>query len=304
MSESRAVLAEEVLQFESVAAFSSRLNYNSALEIPHDQLGVIVGKYELPGDELLWATCGLNGCTKRHRFGFLLSNLKGEETNCGHNCGEREFGVKFKEVEAHFERRLTEQARQRVLADLVMQKGDLTRRAVEVLPHAKNAGQTMQRFLRDFQSKAAFWEQLIAVARLGGLIRAADNESSQGGTGRSSVNLITLGRLEGTEVLLSSNTKKHEYVISAIVIPWLQEKLDDSDLHLLDQVALERLSGEAVSAKRSLAEAVEFVANVEKFSQPLNLVQLELVRDKLTPRAGRSDALSRAIRRWAESAHV
>lgn len=272
-----------------------------ALRIAPDEFGQILGKYELPESEAHWAVCGLNGCTKRHRFGYVISDIAGDETNCGHMCGAREFGVKFAEVVAQMERQFNEQARQRVLADLIAQRATLINQAERLLPAVSAAASKMLEFYRDFQSKERFWLQLVGVARLGGEIRTAVDDQARGGAGRASVALATIGRLEGASVLLSSNVASHERGIVHRVLPWLNDVLAAPGVALLQQGALEKLLAEAVPMRQHLSDAEQFILESSRFLKPSNLSQLELIRTHLMPSHGEQKALKRAVKRWGEA---
>lgn len=39
--------------------------------------------------------CGLSNCNQWHYYGFLVVTSSGAETNIGHKCGKREFGIDF-----------------------------------------------------------------------------------------------------------------------------------------------------------------------------------------------------------------
>lgn len=299
-SQFRSPVADVVIQVETTEAFALRPLYSSALVIAPDEFGQIFGKYELPEAESSWATCGLNGCTKRHRFGYLIRKTNGQETNCGQDCGLRKFGVKFTEVVAQMERQFSEQARQRVLVDLIEQRATLVRRAELLLPRVKSAAEAMRKFFADFQSKDRFWAQLQGVARLNGEIRTAQDETQRGGSGRAAVSMVTIGRLEGASVLLSSNVQGHERGIAFRVLPWLRDVLGAPGIELLNQDALEKLLGDAGPMRDVLTGAEDFIAESARFLQPRNLAQLELIRTHLMPSHGEQKALKRAVKRWVE----
>jgi hypothetical protein len=163
----------------------------------------------------------------------------------------------------------------------------------------KEAAARMREFYQDFQSKERFWAQLTAVARLGGDIRTSADAEAKGGTGQAAVALVTIGRLEGSEVLLSSNVLAHERRIMHSVLPWLNDVLGAPGVELQRQDALERLLSDAGAMRQHLGDAEQFLIDSSRFLAPANLTQLELIRIHLMPSHGEQKALKRAVKRWA-----
>jgi hypothetical protein len=50
------------------------------------------------------APCGLSDCSTKHFYGYLVITSSGAETNIGHVCGEKAFGIDYKHARARFAR--------------------------------------------------------------------------------------------------------------------------------------------------------------------------------------------------------
>ncbi|WOI37283.1 hypothetical protein R1T43_19165 [Alteromonas sp. CI.11.F.A3] len=62
------------------------------------QLKRIIGKYDFSDEN----HCGLSSCNTSHKKGYLVVCSNNIETNIGHKCGKKHFGVDFKELERTF----------------------------------------------------------------------------------------------------------------------------------------------------------------------------------------------------------
>jgi hypothetical protein len=79
-------------------AFKTELN-------PHDiELKEIIGKYILSEAH----PCGLSSCRSPHQKGYLVVAEGGTETNIGHLCGKKIFGVDWTTLEKQFTKQLNE----------------------------------------------------------------------------------------------------------------------------------------------------------------------------------------------------
>ena len=265
---------DEVLQFDSVAAFTVRPNFFSQLQLRGDELDRIVGKYELLGDKTMWAVCGLNNCNTVHRYGFLICAKDGQETNIGKDCGRREFGVEFEEVEARFQKAVDTQAKVRSITNLLSERGEMLVRLERVIPQARIQSERMKWFYSTFQHQQSFWIQLQKCAKLSGMVRAAirqDKDWSIRGGGREQ--LTTVSRFEGWSVLLDDGTNLHQ-TLSQTALPWLQA-LDETALISTDQSSFDMVLRDAASMKRLIDKAEKFAAQANIFLAAENVARLE-----------------------------
>lgn len=287
---------DEVLQFDSVAAFTIRPNFVAQLQLRADELDRIIGKYELLGDKTLWAVCGLNHCNTVHRYGFLICAKNGQETNIGKDCGQREFDVEFEEVEARFQKAVDAQAKVRSITNLLSERGEMLARIEKIAPQARIQSGRMREFCRVFQHQQSFWIQLQKCAKLGGIVRAAarqDKDWSTRGSGREQ--LITVSRFEGWGVLLDDGTNLHQ-TLDQTVLPWLQT-LDETALISTDQSSLDRVLHEAGMMKRLVDKAEKFAAQANIFLAAENVAQLEPICTHLMRKYDAADA-RKNLEKW------
>lgn len=88
----------------------ARESYHPRLELKDQQLSDVFGYYEDLPEEI---PCGKSSCRTGHKKGFLVLTEDGLETNLGHVCGTKVFGIAFEnlaidlEKKANFHRYLT-----------------------------------------------------------------------------------------------------------------------------------------------------------------------------------------------------
>lgn len=87
-------------EVESWSTITSRPNYVDKIIKGDHKLEEIIGYYQFK--EKLH--CGLKGCNQPHQKGFLVRTDKGIETHIGNVCGGGEFGIKFDELTAEFDK--------------------------------------------------------------------------------------------------------------------------------------------------------------------------------------------------------
>lgn len=80
--------------FTSPEEYRARPNYQLRLMCKKEDLQGIIGVYEF--DKLV--ECNLMKCKEDHKRGYIVVLKDGRETNCGKDCGRREFGeIEFNE---------------------------------------------------------------------------------------------------------------------------------------------------------------------------------------------------------------
>lgn len=87
-------------EVESWSIITSRPNYVDRIIKGDHKLEEIIGYYQFK--EKL--NCALKGCNQPHQKGFLVRTDQGIETHIGNVCGSGEFGIKFDELTAEFDK--------------------------------------------------------------------------------------------------------------------------------------------------------------------------------------------------------
>lgn len=270
-------LAGEVLLFTSVADFESRANFHAALTLAAGELDRIVAKYELPANRAGWTTCGLNGCNTEHRFGYLIRAKDGRETNIGHECGKREFGVSFEEVEATFRRAQDLQARQRAIQALLEEKPALQARAAAVVTDGEVQASRLTAFVGTFKGLHGFWKELLKAAKQGGVVRAAVKRDSEWTLGGGKEQLTTVARFSGSSVLVSDASSTPN-LVRKLVLPWL-ETLVQQELDALDEAALGSVVRKGADMRNLLMRTEAFVKESGALLTSDNIAGLEPICD-------------------------
>lgn len=81
----------EIIRIDSWEDMIDRPAFTYDLRSSDIKLKAVIGRYNLP-DEFF---CGLADCHSHHKKGYLILTEDGRETNLGHLCGAREFGLDF-----------------------------------------------------------------------------------------------------------------------------------------------------------------------------------------------------------------
>lgn len=161
--------------FKSAEEFQTRERYKPQLTCAHDKLERIVGKYAFTEKEAL--ECGLNGCGTKHWHGWVIRTTDGDETHCGRDCGEREFGVKFKEVEAAFKQAEERQSRTERLEQVARERDEILAVAIPMYERTSAAINHVQYILNQISKEANLKRVFDDCVRSRGRILVADEES-------------------------------------------------------------------------------------------------------------------------------
>lgn len=265
----------EVLLFTSKAEYESRQKYTAALQLAEGEVDCIVGKYELPADRAHWARCGLNNCNTEHRLGYVIRAKDARETNIGQDCGRRELGVSFEEVEATFKRREDEAARRRTIETLLAEKPALVERVQRASAEGGIQAYRLSAFIATFNHLRGLWREVITASKLGGLVRAPvkrdDKWSQMGGKQQ----LMTVARIKGSSVLINDESATPR-LLDQIVQPWL-DSLTALHLQPLSERELEKFVRDAANMRNLIARAETFVKSCTELLTADNIESLETI---------------------------
>jgi len=84
----------------SIECLKLRPNFQSPLDPKQHKLAEVLTDYSFERQ----APCGLSTCQQGHFRGFLVRTESGVETNIGHVCGKKHFGVDFDTASAKYRR--------------------------------------------------------------------------------------------------------------------------------------------------------------------------------------------------------
>lgn len=91
---------KELVKVENWDDILSRPGFTSDLNPAEHTLEAILGSYQFKEK----IHCGLSNCHTLHAKGYIACTKKGRETNIGHDCGKKYFGVDFETMAAKFEK--------------------------------------------------------------------------------------------------------------------------------------------------------------------------------------------------------
>ncbi|GGK01383.1 hypothetical protein GCM10007426_33040 [Alloalcanivorax dieselolei] len=115
-----------------------RPGYVETINADKVKLKSIIGRYHIETKE----PCGISSCRTPHSKGYLVVCEGGVETNIGNKCGQRIFGVEFKELETTFKK---DTNAQRFRENIDKKQNEITKRVIEEISK-----------LRDGEGKAEY----------------------------------------------------------------------------------------------------------------------------------------------------
>ncbi len=121
-------------------------------------LKTILGRYEFGTKE----ACGLSNCHQQHQNGYLVLCSNNIETNIGHKCGKRYFGVDFDHMKKAFKKELNVRNARINIEKKVCQLDVVTQRIASIL---KNGGNECFAKMRDYRDKTATGALRIKLER-------------------------------------------------------------------------------------------------------------------------------------------
>jgi len=282
-------------QFKTAAEFQALQRYEPKLICEKDQLDKIIGKYSFTEAEKL--ECGLNGCNQIHWHGWVIRTKDGRLTNCGRDCGEREFGVLFAEVEAVYRAAEERQSRLERLKQLGQERESLLQEATSLYDSVSRAGNWIQVILDELRKERFLDNAFRDCVRNGGRIQAEDEDSkrvrSAMGAASGKADLKTIGVIKGSQAVFSGPTVSQE--LRYRVIDPLRELTMENMLALSDK-ELNSKSQSLSQIKQALSSARNFLATYEQFRLAENGAALALL-PQIIPKKARNSRVSRIVER-------
>ena len=272
----------DIILFKSADEFGLRPGYSLALTVARTELDRIVGKFSFSKEHQL--QCGLNRCNNWHQNGYVIRTKDGRETHCGKDCGKREFGVEFKEVEATFRRKLEDQERREWLNSVLSERDALIAKVATLLAGLESVSAQ----IRDITSRLAKEQQLDSAlynaVRAGGAIRRelvvdAETASVMGLTGSQRYQFETVATLAGVEALERASHSNRPAIedaatrLRSLVLPDLKQ-LSAGSLSNLNPRQRKNRARQIEAHHQAIARAEEMLASGQRFVAPQNLPRL------------------------------
>ncbi|WP_288408034.1 hypothetical protein [uncultured Herbaspirillum sp.] len=286
------------IQFGSAKEFQDRPRYLPRLVCENDQLARIVGKYSFTEQEKL--ECGLNGCERVHWHGWVIQTKDGDETHCGRNCGEREFGVLFKEVEAVFKLAEDRRNKRERLEQVAGERGSYLAEAKVLYEHLSSLGNRVQSVLSEIRKDSALERAFQTCVRSGGRIMVENEDSkrmrSAMGAETGKADLKAIGVIRGIDGTLSFQKVLQELkyqVISPL------EKLSLDDLNKLSDKELTAKTQAFSELHQTLSRAKSAIQVLQQFSASSNAQAFLLLPQSMSKKS-RTARVQRILERICE----
>lgn len=286
------------IAFETAAEFQSRDKYQDRLQCTDDVLERIVGKYVFSEKDKL--QCGLNGCRSWHWHGYVIRTKNGGETHCGQYCGFRAFKVLFKDVEAAYKAAEDRKGRLDFLRNLLEQRDDLMRKAINLEAQASEAGSRIHilrtQFERDSHLERAFRDCLRNTGRI--LIEDENSRRLRAAMGAAAdkADLKTIGVVRGTSAFGRSGTILLELKYK-VILPL--ENMTEHGLQDLDNKQLMLESTSLGSIKQILSATEQFLRDYQMLNTKENLETFRLLLLAM-PKKFRTNKVHRIFEKLAD----
>ncbi|MCX4159636.1 MULTISPECIES: hypothetical protein [Paraburkholderia] len=283
------------IHFASKEEFEGRPNYVKALRCESDSLDYIVGKYGFGKDKIV--QCGLNGCNQWHRLGFVIATKSGEETNCGKDCGRREFKVSWDDIHAAFERREIEKARRDLADAFLRDRSAILQDALVMQTNLSSACVSIKTIMAEMRKDSALEQAFSRVAANDGRIQiAATVDKDVGfafGQRGENANIDTIGTIRGIHA--AEQYDRVGGLFDWQVVRPLKE-MSSADISLLTDEELERSSKTLQTLREGVLGARAFLEASGHFLAQSNLAEIKKLKETI-PRRYRTGRLDRVIGR-------
>ncbi|VVE07132.1 V-type ATPase 116kDa subunit family protein [Pandoraea sputorum] len=276
-------MADSALLFKTADEFMKRENYVPDLRCGGDELDKIVGKYAFSEQHRL--QCGLNGCRRWHWHGYVIQTKDGREGHCGQDCGKREFGVSFDEIEATFQREEAAAARRTVIQEMLSVRGELLAAATTLYSTAATSRSKIEEVLTEVAKDGALMIAMQSCLRNEGRIQVAatvDKDMRRAmGTVDRRADIETIGVIAGGEALTMRDT-----VVRELDFRVLRELkgLGQIQLDAMSEKDLQEQSLRLREMRDTLQKAQQFVDAASQFFARRNLEEFSKLREILSQR--------------------
>jgi hypothetical protein len=264
-----------LIKFNTPDEIAARPNYFPTLKIQKGELARIVGGYEF--DKANEMRCGLNNCNTRHQRGYVIATKANQETHCGNECGKREFGVTFEDMEGRFKEAFRRQTSISTLREL-QETADARLAEAQRLLEAKNRVYGKLVNIRDeFRRDPDLNRVLETLFRLDGAVRVraeqtpAEKELRQSGN----ANIRTVGRIEGIAAL-TGFARTANMIDNEILHPLRAVKSMDGDS--IAPKELDHLVRQMNNLPAAIVAVEEFLSDATLFLKKSNLDEIRKMR--------------------------
>lgn len=288
------------IQFESQRQFEELPGYSESLECTTEDLDRIVGKYSWDQHRAL--RCGLNHCNRLHWHGYVIASKGGRMTHCGQDCGAREFGVQFEDVEASYRLAEEDALRAANIAEALRQRNELLAKAeaVEAAVIVKVAA--IRAIVSTVEADPALTKALGEALRTDGRIQQVimldrDTRAAMGQKPKDEFIVTDIGRIDAANAVRQQRDIGGHVRADAI---WPLRQLTAESLEGLSRKALTSKSSEITAARQAIQDGERFVDLAVRFLAPSNMHELAKLAQVIPARA-RSQRVAKIVLRITQS---
>jgi hypothetical protein len=287
------------IQFESERQFHDLPGYSPAMECTTEELDRIVGKYSWDAHRAL--RCGLNRCNTRHWNGFVIAAKDGRKTHCGHECGGREFGAIFKDVEAAYRRAEEDAARAANIAYALRQRDELLAKIATLETALEGKVTAVREVVSLINREPAMTKALNDALRNGGRIQQSLRASGvmKDDAAKNEFLIIDIGRIDAGDAVRQQKEIGMHVRAHAL---WPLRGLTADSLASVDRKGLAAKSSEITTARQAIQDGENFIELAARFIAPANLRELAKLSETL-PAKARNQRVAKITQRLTQQQH-
>ena len=269
---------KSLVDIKSWDDITGRPGYTQTINPSEVKLKQIIARYNISPKQ----ACGISSCGTAHNMGFLVVCEGGIETNIGHRCGKKIFGVEFQALEKSFTRDTNAQRYRENIATYKNQIADDEKRIL-FLWEGESQGEWC--FNKVHQYATTAFEERTSNALLERAKRkdsqikksvslSATEKQATGGSGRfAHFRDEIVGVISGLSAL--TDYKKLKTILTVRLGEELQEfkALDEDTLSYRD---LRRWNNWVNMVGKKMREAQEIIQECQRFVVPSNI---KFIRD-------------------------
>lgn len=290
---------EQVVEITLAEHITSREMYVERLHLKSHEIDAIIAPYDLPKSE--WLICGLNNCPTLHGKGYLIRAKDGRETNCGWQCGSREFGADFDSFVTSYHEKQADRARRKVLNDARLQASSLLKKARLLLDQAKGWADKEKQITDQIEKDPALVRKAREVASRHGVVEVEEriSEDVRRAMGTSDkFKTTTIANIRGMSALW--NGGRVARTLDKITIPAL-EGIDQLNFTSITKNDEGQLTLQFSDIKHQIENAEKFISEAENLCNPSNILAITSLGAAMGRRSGRVNRALQAIKRLADS---
>ncbi|MBQ0796238.1 hypothetical protein [Zhongshania sp.] len=290
---------------EDFSDLEARPRFIGKIDPKDKDLEDVIGYYILPND----IQCGLTSCRTKHKKGYVAVTKDGIETNIGHKCGKKHFGLDFDTKQRAMRAAVTKQIRQETVLEFQFSSHDMQEEVYTLLNRPLGA-KLIHKLNSEIIMRSRGWPEYLS-SEVSKMVRNRDGRITEyklaterdqdlliaSGVKEENAKLVRneLGELASIEALFPENNLK-ELLISGLAVRLAE--LDNIEVLALDGIELKKWYDWCNDAPRLLERAITALNLGLIFHSPENLALLKLLPAKSIDKKQLSTKLAAHEKYW------